>query len=298
MPFQDTYADTTTLLESREKTLSRIDPASTPVFDDAEIESGVTAVSHSWDEDDVTPPSGINKSVQTADYTYTTIAPTKGTNYTQLLTIADKVSYTNQAVDHPAVKDKVKDKAMYLMKKIKLDAENSMINGTKTIGSGAVAAEMGGLKAFAGAGTTVTNGAAVALTLDLFVAFQKKGWDLGAQWDRVLVNGNQKSGILDKSTVPNYQRNTTKMDTLKTNWDIIETTYGTIEVIPHRTQFVANGELIAYQKDFVKKGVIQSFQRDMKVAPTGTAIPVAIFGEYTLIVKNAKAVGKTSNYTL
>lgn len=297
MSFQDTYTDTTVLLESRERKLTRIDPAKTPVFDSAEVDSDVNSQIHSWDEDDVVAAGATNKSIQGADYTYTSTAPTKGTNYTQLIVRADKISYTNQAVEHPAIKNKVADKAMWLLKQAKLDAEYSMINGAKAAGAAATAAEMGGLKAFAAAGTTDAAAGGTVLTLALFTAFLKKGWDLGAEWDRVLMNGLQKSTKLDAFAGINYQRNTDKMSKLVTHWDTIETAFCTVEVIPHRDAFVASGQMVAYQKDYVKKGVLQSFQRDMKVAPTGTAIPVAIFGEYTLVVKNVKAVGKASGYT-
>lgn len=298
MSYQDTYVDTTNLLESREKTIGRIDPAKTPVFDSAELDPSVIAQVHSWDEDDVTTSAGTaNKNVQGADYTYSSTAPTKGTNYTQLIINADKVTYTNQATDHPAVQDKVKDKAMWLMKKSKLDAEWSFLNGSKAAGSTSVASEMGGIKAFAAAGTTDAQTAGTVLTVNLFIAFLKKGWDVGADWDRVMVNGLQKSTKIDQFSTNNYQRNTTKMSTLEVHYDTIETSFGTVEVIPHRDIFVPTGTMVAYQKDYVKKGVLQSFQRDMKVAPTGTALPVVIFGEYTVVVKNVKAVGKASGYT-
>jgi len=250
----------------------------------------VTNKVHSWVIDPVTAQSAQAGTVELSDTTYAATDPTLLLNTTQVIEKGVAVAATNQNTDHAGFKDKWAREKTKKMKEWKNQLELSAVSGTLVSGTGTAARSMAGLRTFASTLVSV-HGSGVSLTSAMLNTMLKEAWTAGSDHDTILVGAGLKQRI------SMFTQNTTQnidADEFKSvgRIDVYQSDFGTQEVVKHRYVELdaVTANLVTYIKDFVYMGVMDEVHYEDR-AKTGYYRKGAIVGEYTVEVKNEKAVG-------
>lgn len=266
-----------------------IDVIETRVSSSSETVS-VTNKVHSWPLDPIEVVSSQVGTAEMADTSYVIVNPTLATNTTQIIEFGVSVGATNINSDHAGYTDKFAREKLKKMKTWKNQLEFSAVAGARVSGTGTAARTMAGIASFAA--TNKTGFSSVSLTSDILNLIIRRGYDVGAKFDTILVGSIMKQRI-SSFTSPNVRNVEASSGVVVFRVDVYDSDFGRLEIYPHQYVNSAfaqtqNG-LIAYQGDIVRVGVMDSVHFEDR-AITGYYKAGSVVGEYTVEVGNEKAV--------
>jgi len=257
-----TYDMATGNKPSVREVLYNVAPDNTPLYS---LIGDVNAVAtHHKCPEDTLAARAANKLVEGANYVLGDPTPrTLNANYTQIFYKGVKVTKTQQAVAHYAVKNEMKRQMFLRSKEIKGDVEYAFVtSAASAAGDDANARELGGLKAFLSTNKTTP----AALTEADFIALLKAAYDSGCQDLTVLANGTNKI-IIDEFTGGNIKEQ--QGAAVKELWGYVEvyhTSFGTMKFLPpHRD--MADADVFCVDPALWNK----AWLRDLKVEPYPSA---------------------------
>ena len=274
------------------------------------------ATTHEWQTDALADATSDNAQIEGVDHTsVSTSAPTaKVANYLQISDKTVAVSGTLEAVDKAGRKNELAYQLAKRGKELKRDMESiALYPNVPNGGAAATARQMAGLPLWiqtnesrgtsgvnsghsAGIPTfgTFVDGTQRAVTETLFKAVLKKCWDEGAEPSTFMVGSYVKqvaSTAFDGVATQNVdivRAGEAKAGVAVGALDIYVSDFGAVKIIPNRFQRGRDGWVL----DFEYVGL--TFLRPMqtiKLAKTGDAEKRLMLCEWSLVVKNEKALG-------
>ncbi len=283
-----------------------ISPTETPITSSIG-KTKATAVYHEWQTDSLAAATTANASVEGADATSGTMAPTvRVGNYTQILSKTIQVSGTLESVNKAGRKS---EKAYQLAKasqELKRDLETIITaNQGKSAGTSTVARTMGSLLSWiktnssqgtggaapATSGTsTRTDGTQRAATEAFMKTVIASIFDNGGMPKAVFVGsaGKQKLSTFAGIAVNRYQITKPEAGVIIGAADIYQSDFGQLSIVPDR--FMRNREMLILDPEYAALAYLRPFMTN-ELAKSGDSEKTQILTEVTLEVKNEAAHG-------
>jgi hypothetical protein len=273
-------------------------------------------VVHEWQTDVLADATTDNASIEGANHTtISTVAPTrKVANYLQISEKTVAVSGTLEAVDKAGRKNELAYQLARRGKELKRDMESIVLGqiATPDAGDATTARLMAGLPLWIvdndsrGAGgadsahatgiptdTTFSDGTDRAITETLLKAVVKSLYDNGGDPNMLMVGSWVKqvaSGAFDGIAAPtiNVNSESAKPATSIAALDVYVSDFGKFSIVPNRFQRGRDAWLL--DMEYCGLAFLRPMQT-IKLAKTGDAEKRLLLVEYTLVVKNQKALG-------
>lgn len=296
------------LREDLENVIYDISPTETP-FMSMGGRMDAIAVNHEWQTDALAAASGSNFHEEGSTLTASAASPTTRLgNICQIALKTKVVSGTLDAVSKAGRREELAYQMVKAAKELKRDMETSLVgvNQSKTaMSASSTVRKLGSLTAWVdtnvseagdastpGNGTARTDGTQRSFTETLLKAAILTSYNNGADIKYLMMAPSQKQtfssfvGVGGASGVSNF--NDVKDQRIIGGMDVYVSDFGEMAVVPNRFQrsrdvWLLDPEYygVAYLRPF--------FQRE--VASTSDGEQRAIIAEYTLVVKNEKALG-------
>lgn len=291
-----------TIYEDVEGVIQNISPYKTPFI--ASIgKSKVENTLHEWLEDELTAPSGANKSVEGKEAVSTVRAiPDRLTNYTQIMDDTFKVTGTQDKVNTIGRAKSSKYQLAKSLKYLNTELEYTAINSSaKAAGAAATERAMMGINGFISSNDLTFGSYANTnlFTEDLLMSMSEAIFDNCEDESQVLLVGSasakQISGWDQNSRVTvntNASEKTLIMCVL-----ILETPFGRIRVVIDRyIELVTDtgkdySSAYLYEPGKMSIGWLRNWKTS-KLAKTGDAEKYLTVGEMTMVVHSEKAAAK------
>ena len=264
---------------------------------------------HEWQTDSLAPVA-VNTQIEGDNIsTFTAAAPTSRLgNFTQISYKTLSISGTLDAVNKAGRKSETAYQLTKRGKELKRDMEfNLLLNTAKSNGSPRVAAGAEawyhtntnlGTGATAGSGDGVTarvTGTQRALTEAMFKSVLQGIYNASAECpDIVLANAEQKQVISGFNGGRTVFIDNTKNKTLNATFDVYESDFGSMKIIPTPT-FYTNGVHLL-NTDYWAVAELRPFQT-ITLAQTGDAQNRLLLSEYTLESRNEASSGFIGDLT-
>jgi hypothetical protein len=296
--------------EDLEDIIYDISPTKTPFMANAG-RGTCKAVLHEWQMDELASAAD-NKKLQGAEAEFGAVVPTvRVGNYTQIADKAVIVSGTQEKVDKAGRSSEVGYQLAKLGKEIKRDMEFTLVGTNKGAVGAATATEpeLASLPAWIKTNTVFgvggsdpvwtsgvpaagrTDGTQAAFTVDMLKEAMADCFASGAEPTTLSVGPFNKqvvSGFTGISTLQ-YQLNApSQTSAIIAAVDVIKTDFGLLSVVPNRFQRERDALLLDF--DYVSVNYLRPFEQE-ELAKTGDGIKRVMRVEYTLEVKNEKALG-------
>ena len=310
------------LREDLQNTIFDISPMDTPFISGCS-RGKAKSTTHEWQTDSLADATSDNAQVEGADYTeLDTSSPTlRIGNYLQISKKTVVVSGTMEAVDKAGRKNELAYQTAKRGKELKRDMETIVLYpNTPVSGGSSTARVMAGLPLFvnsnesrggSGSGSDQTgddwltsggvpgfgdfaDGTQRAFTETLLKTVLQSCWTNGADPSMLMVGAYVKgiaSGALDGAVTQSYDitsAGAAKPGTTIGAIDVYVSDFGVVRIIPNRFQRGRDAWVLDMEYCAL------SFLRPMhtvKLAKTGDAEKRLLQCEYTLVVKNEKALG-------
>ena len=274
------------------------------------------ATTHEWMTDALADATSDNAQIEGQDHTsVSTSAPTvKVANYLQISDKTVAVSGTLEAVDKAGRKNELAYQLAKRGKELKRDMESIALYPNTPNGGGAAQARImaglplwittndsrgsGGVDSGHTAGIptigTFVDGTQRAVTETLFKAVLKSCWDQGADPDTFMVGSwvkqiasNVFAGVATQN-VDIVRAGEAKAGVAVGALDIYVSDFGAIKIIPNRFQRGRDGWVL--DSEYYGLTFLRPMQT-IKLAKTGDAEKRLMLCEWSLVVKNEKALG-------
>ena len=296
------------LREDLENVIYDISPTETP-FMSMGGRMDAIAVNHEWQTDALAAASGTNYHEEGSTLTASAASPTTRLgNICQIALKTKLVSGTLDAVSKAGRREELAYQMVKAAKELKRDMETSLVgvNQTKTaMSASSTVRKLGSLTAWVatnvseagdatpgGNGTARVDGTPRSFTETLLKAAILDSYNEGADIKYLMMAPSQKQtfssfvGVGGASGVSNF--NDVKDQRIIGGMDVYVSDFGEMAVVPNRFQrskdvWLLDPEYygVAYLRPF--------FQRE--VASTSDGEQRAMIAEYTLVIKNEKALG-------
>jgi hypothetical protein len=280
------------------------------------------ATTHEWQTDVLADATTTNAQLEGQDHT-TTAAATPTVKVGNYLQISDKtvaISGTLEAVDKAGRKSELAYQMARRGKELKRDMESIVLYPNEThAGSSSTARQMAGLPLWLSSNVSrdATSGASNdnsgggvpagptigdfsdstgtrAFTETLLKAVLKSCWDNGSDPDTLMVGSYVKqiaSAALNGVVTPSYDISNIGQKSGGSAMgaiDVYVSDFGIIKIVPNRFQRGRDAWVLDF--DYVGLAFLRPMQT-VKLAKTGDAEKRLLLCEYTLVVKNEKALG-------
>jgi hypothetical protein len=296
-----------------------VDPFKTPFLNMAK-KTKAEQTNHEWNTDKLDAQNLSNAAIEGDDPAAQSLAVTaRMGNYTQIMTKVVQISGTSQAVTAAGGSNKMGYQLLKKSKELKRDMEGVMTyNQAKNAGSSSVARLSAGLPTWLltnisstlfqtggspsganptaasngwtdGTSTRVYNGTTVAVTeAQVKQAVQNIFKSSGEAPEYALVSPANKQNI-SAFTGPGTRFTQVKDNTLQTTFDIYETDFGDVKMVPDI--FLAHsGDIFFINPNYVRVAYLRPFQT-MPLAKTGDSDKKELLVEWTLECGNEHALG-------
>lgn len=264
------------------------------------------AILHEWQVDELAAPDLANKRPEGNEAAFTTPAPTvRIGNYHQISDKTAIVSGTLEAVDKAGRKSEM---ALQLAKRapeLKRDIESILLSNQgassadpRAVGSLLAFIKTNTSKGAAGTDPVYTNiptdprddGTQRVFTEAMLKDVQQKCWNEGGEPDIVMV------GAWNKGVISTFAGNASKVINLNqakpgaiiASFDVYVGDLGTVKVVPNR--WMRTRDALVLEMNRIEIDYLRPYHTK-KLAPTGDAEKRLLLTEYTLKVKNEKAIG-------
>jgi hypothetical protein len=250
-----TYSDGN-LIDSVTKLVINMSPIDTPIMSGI-AKKKISQIYHQWPEHSLSA-RGSNAKVEGSTVTYgTRTAPSRRTNYTQIISQEYSVSSSEIAAKGAGIDNMLDYQKANALKELSNDIEWNLINATLSAGTATEARQMGGLLQYITTNAT-TYASTVKLVETIFVDLLQKAWDSGARADVCWVPSYMKNAIaaFSANSVRNIDADTKK---LVNNVSIYESPYGAVAVelvrdIPNATD---TARVVVAQRDKLAMGILR-----------------------------------------
>lgn len=215
------------LLESVTRMVINISPTDTPVMSSIGKTKAIQTL-HQWPEDALAT-RGVNATVEGATVTYgTRTAPSRVTNYTQLLTKTYSVSSSDINSKGAGVDDMFIYQKGKALKELANDMEYNLINMTTSAGTATEARQMKGLVSFVSTNVTV-YASTLSLVETMFVELLQKAWAAGGNPNVCWAPSYMKRAIT-AFTAQNTRWIAANDQKIVANVQIYESPFGVVDV--------------------------------------------------------------------
>ena len=309
--------------EDLQNAIFDISPMDTPFISGAS-RGRAKATTHEWQTDSLADATSDNAQIEGNDYTsVSTSSPTSRVgNYLQISSKTVAVSGTLQAVDKAGRKDELAYQLAKRGKELKRDMEKIVLsNNTPVAGGSATARVMAPLNAWvnsnesrgtggdgsnhssgvpAAGATDATSGDQRALTETLFKAVLSTCWTNGADPSLFMVGPfNKQAASVGFDGIATQNVDVVRAAERKPgvsigSVDFYVSDFGLIRIIPNRFQRERDGWVL--DMEYVGLNMLRPMHT-IKLAKTGDAEKRLLQVEYTLCVKNEKALGIIADLT-
>ncbi len=284
------YQQSAALADSFVKTMKLVVKDKAPLFQNLR-ESKATQKIHTWNQDSVAQPGSNNASGEGSDTTLSAPADfTVSTNYTQIIKVGYSISGTQAVAEYQGVEDYLAYQKGKAMKKLTLDLEYALVNGTGAAGNNTTAAatarEMRGLAYWCTAANTANlasganwSGTAGQAALDDVLALMYAD---GGSPDTVLCSITRKRGVDEWTSGVVKNLDATKKKLINTI-AVYESSMGTVELLMHT--MCGDTNIYAFEMDSLKIAYLRKPFSEM-LGKSGDAIPFHCVTEATLEARN------------
>lgn len=217
------------ILESVTKMVVNLSPTDTPFLSSIGKSKAVNTL-HQWPEDSLAS-RGSNAIVEGTTISYgTRTAPSRVTNYTQLMVVPYSASSSEIAAKGAGVDNHFTYQKSKALKELANDMEWNLINATDSAGTATQARQMAGLLHFISTSATTSWGAPTPkLTETAFILMLQQVWAQGGDPDKAYAPSYMKRAITAFSS--NVTRYVAASDNkLVNNVAIYESPFGVVEV--------------------------------------------------------------------
>ena len=320
--FTGTYTTHTAIgrREDLQNAIFDISPMDTPFISGCS-RGRASAITHEWQTDTLADATSDNAQVEGDDYTsLSTSSPTvRVGNTLQISSKTVVISGTLEAVDKAGRKNELAYQLAKRGKELKRDMETIVLYPNTTITGGTDTARVmaglplwitsndsrgtngtdsghtTGVPVWAGTpGTDFSDGTQRAITETLFKAVLKSCWDAGAEPSTLMLGSYTKQvasaafdGIATQS-VDVVRAAEAKAGLAIGAVDVYVSDFGVVKIIPNRFQRARDGWVLDF--NYVGLAFLRPMQT-VKLSRTGDAEKRLMLCEYTLVVKNEKALG-------
>lgn len=263
-----------------------------------------TAVTHEWQRDVLAAPAN-NAVAEGADATYTAITPTQRlSNQTQISRKTFSISDTQERVNKAGRKSEIRYQTIKQGKELRKDMELACIeNSTLTTGAtrqtrglrgwivtGSSSGASGAAPNF-GTNTAPTDGTLRSYTETLLRAAVLSAYTNGGNPSMLMVHPSIKQNISSSFTGNGTKFTKGEQKELWTAWDVINTDFGTLDVVPNRVMSRTR-EAYLVDPDLCALAVLRDME-DQELARIGSARNFMIESEYALEVREERGLACT-----
>jgi hypothetical protein len=252
-------------------------------------QSKANAVIHQWLNDTLKTPAA-NAAAEGADASFTKrTAPTRSTNFTQIITIPYEVSGTDRASNAAGYGDRYAYEMEKAMKEFKQDQEFALMRGTLVCGAGTVARSLSGVKAWLTGNVTAQSG--TSYTESILNDDLQSVWEDGTEVNAIYAPMYIKRKI--SAFTAGATKNVDTTDRRLVNAvDIYQADAAkNVKLFAHRFVTVSgdtNYDVVGINEDFFKIAYLRNPKNEV-LAKTGDADKAQIIGEMTLECLSANA---------
>ena len=308
--------------EDLQNAIFDISPMDTPFISGCSRGKAV-AVTHEWQTDTLVDATSDNAQIEGHDHTsVSTVTPTvRVGNYLQISDKTVAVSGTMEAIDKAGRKNELAYQMARRGKELKRDMESNVLYpNTVSAGSSNTARQLAGLNLWiqtntslgAGLGAvsghtagvpalgTWADGTDRAITETLFKAVLLSCWTNGADPDQFMVGAFVKQAAsvafdgIATQNVDVVRAAESKPGIAIGAVDIYVSDFGVVKIVPNRFQRGRDGWVL--DMNYVGLAFLRPM-RTIKLSKTGDAEKRLLLCEYTLVVKNEKALGIVADLT-
>lgn len=263
-----------------------------------------TSVTHEWQRDVLAAPAN-NAVAEGADATYTAITPTQRlSNQTQISRKTFSISDTQERVSKAGRKSEIRYQTIKQGKELRKDMELALIeNPTLTTGAtrqtrglrgwivtGSSSGATGSAPNF-GTNTAPTDGTLRTFTEALLRTAVLSAYTNGGNPTMLMVHPSIKQNVSATFTGQGTKYLKGEQKELWTAWDVINTDFGTLDVVPNRVMSRTR-EAYLVDPDMVALAVLRDME-DQELARIGSARNFMIETEYGLEVREERALACT-----
>lgn len=263
-----------------------------------------TAVTHEWQRDVLAAPAN-NAVAEGADATYNAITPTQRlSNQTQISRKTFSISDTQERVNKAGRKSEIRYQTIKQGKELRKDMELAVIeNPTLTTGAtrqtrglrgwivtGSSSGASGAAPNF-GTNTAPTDGTLRTYTETLLRAAVLSAYTNGGNPSMLMVHPSIKQNISSSFTGNGTKFTKGEQKELWTAWDVINTDFGTLDVVPNRVMSRTR-EAYLVDPDLCALAVLRDME-DQELARIGSARNFMIESEYALEVREERGLACT-----
>ena len=297
---------TTTAIGGREDLVDVIyntAPTDTP-FISAIDKVKAEAVTHEWQRDVLTAPAN-NAVAEGADASYTAITPTQRlSNQTQISRKTFSISDTQERVSKAGRKSEIRYQLVKQGKELRKDMELALIeNPTLTTGAtrqtrglrgwivtGSSSGATGAAPNFS-TNTAPTDGTLRTFTEALLRSAVLSAYTNGGNPTMLMVHPSIKQNISATFTGNGTKFNKGEAKDLWTAWDVIQTDFGVLDVVPNRVMSRTR-EAYVIDPEMCALAVLRDME-DQELARIGSARNYMLETEYALEVREERALAVT-----
>lgn len=262
------------------------------------------AVTHEWQRDTLTAPAN-NAVAEGADASYTAIAPTQRlSNQTQISRKTFSISDTQERVSKAGRKSEIRYQLVKQGKELRKDMELALIeNPTLTTGAtrqtrglrgwivtGSSSGASGAAPNF-GTNTAPTDGTLRTYTEALLRSAVLSAYTNGGNPTMLMVHPSIKQNISATFTGNGTKFNKGEAKELWTAWDVIQTDFGVLDVVPNRVMSRTR-EAYVIDPEMCALAVLRDME-DQELARIGSARNYMLETEYALEVREERALAVT-----
>jgi len=292
-----TYIDGN-LLEDVTRVVVNISPIDTPVLSSIGKTRAYNTL-HQWPIDSLASRAN-SPIVEGTTVTYTAVAaPTRVTNYTQLMSKTYAVSSAERSVKGAGVDDMFIYQKGRALKELANNMEYALLTATSSAGTATEARQMKGLLSFIATNASVVV-SGTKLTESLFVGLLQIAWAQGGNPDTVWVGSYMKRAITAFTTGGTRFVDASSKK-LTANVSVYESPFGIVEVELSRD--VPNTDLAAVvvcvERSRLKMAILDpvTVKDPSEVAQTIYGSNGYVFTEISLEVGNEAGLSKGTGYT-
>lgn len=272
--------------------ITNIAPTVTPVLSMTKS-TRATARLHEWLTDTLSAPTA-NAYIEGDDTAATAVtAPTRVTNYTQILKKIYTITETQEAVDKAGRSSEIGYQAQNNMKALATDIEYAMVvNSAAVTGTTAAARVMNGMTGFISTNQSTAT-ANRALSASILDSLLQTVWAAGGNPDTILCGGAQKIAITAFSQ--NTKWVAAEKNAVYNSVDIYQSPFGTLRVVlSHVMNTSLANSLYAVEMARWRKAWLRPIVKE-ELAKTGDGRKFHVVAELTLESLNEKANGAVKN---
>ena len=280
-----------------------VSPTDTPMLS-AIDKVKAEAVTDEWQRDVLTAPAN-NAVAEGADASYTAITPTQRlSNQTQISRKTFSISDTQERVSKAGRKSEIRYQLVKQGKELRKDMELALIeNPTLTTGAtrqtrglrgwivtGSSSGASGAAPNF-GTNTAPTDGTLRTYTEALLRSAVLSAYTNGGNPTMLMVHPSIKQNISATFTGNGTKFNKGEAKELWTAWDVIQTDFGVLDVVPNRVMSRTR-EAYVIDPDMLAVAVLRDME-DQELARIGSARNYMLETEYALEVREERALACT-----